>query len=68
MKVSWGYTCQIRILVKYKNLDAGEDLLTTTKSPYQIPTNLERWEIRKRRAHEVEHGQAVVNRGPFGTG
>ena len=37
----WGDTWKIRILVQDNILDAGEDLLTPTESPYQIPTNLE---------------------------
>ena len=38
---SWGYTRKIRILGQDKSLEAGEDLLTTTESPSQIPNNLE---------------------------
>ena len=36
----WGDTCKIWILVQDKSLKAGEDLLTPTKSPYQVLTNL----------------------------
>ena len=37
----WGDTCKIRIWGQGKILEAREDLLTLTESPYQIPTNLE---------------------------
>ena len=36
-----GRHLKIRILGKDKSLEAGEDLLTPTKRPYQIPTKLE---------------------------
>ena len=37
----WGDTQESRILVQDKRLEEVEDLLTPTKSPSQIPTNLE---------------------------
>ena len=37
----WGDTRKTRILGQYKSLKAVEDLLTTTESPSQIPTNME---------------------------
>ena len=37
----WGDTCKIWIWGQDNSLDAGEDLLTMIKIPYQIPTNLE---------------------------
>ena len=37
----WGDTWKIRILGQDKSLEAGEDLLTLTRSPSQISTNLE---------------------------
>ena len=37
----WGDTWKIRILGQDKSLEAGEDLLAPTESPYKIPTNLE---------------------------
>ena len=37
----WGDTWKIRILGQEKILDAEEELLTPSESPYQIPTNLE---------------------------
>ena len=36
-----GRHLQIRILGKIGSLEAGEDLITPTESPYQLPTNLE---------------------------
>ena len=39
-----GVTYKIRILVQYKSLEAGEDLLTPTKIPSQTPTNLDKVE------------------------
>ena len=36
-----GDTCKIRVLGQGEILEAVEDLLTPTESPYQIPTNLE---------------------------
>ena len=38
---SWGNTWKIRILGQYKILEAGEDLLTPPRSPYQLLTNLD---------------------------
>ena len=37
----WGDTWKILILGQDKSLEVGKDLLTTTKRPSQIPTNLE---------------------------
>ena len=37
----WGDTYKIRILGQNESLETVEDPLTTTKSPSQIPTNLE---------------------------
>ena len=37
----WGDTQKIRILGQDKSLEAGEELLTPTKSPPKTPTNLE---------------------------
>ena len=38
---SWGDTWEIRIWGQEETLDAGEDLATPTKIPYQVSTNLE---------------------------
>ena len=40
-EASWRDTCKFQILCQYYNLEEGEDLLTPTESPSQIPTNLE---------------------------
>ena len=37
----WGDTWKIRILGHVESLEAGEDLLTPTNTPYQISTHLE---------------------------
>ena len=41
-RVSLERDLEIRVLVQYKSLEAGEDLLTPTDIPSQIPTNLEK--------------------------
>ena len=38
---SWGYTWKICILGQDKSLEVGEDHLTPTESPSQIPINLD---------------------------
>ena len=38
----WGDTWKIMMLVQDKILEAGEDLLTLTKIPSQIPTKLDK--------------------------
>ena len=40
-EATWGDTWKILILGQNESLEAGEDLLTPTKSPSQTPINLE---------------------------